>query len=193
MVAVKRRTSHQLHSNSKIKEGEGIQDVLNSVKNFATKIHDRMSRKEGAKTLKEIANITKLRKKNDLYEFANTSVSRRHPDKLKQLLDQRQKIANKIKNQYNPSYLDYDKYGVNSAPTIKQKMKKKYESFKEKDKPELIKPLNVEPATKNVLNQNLRFKQEMLKDYDYWRGKSHQQPLLDNRERKIKNNLEKYF
>ena len=192
MVAVKRITSHQLHRNSNIKEGEGIRDVLRGVKNFANKMHNKITRKEGAKSLKEVANIAKQREQDYMKQYENTAIARRHPEKLKQLLDQKEKIADKIRKQ-NSSYMDTAKYGHTSTPVIKEIIKGKHERLNQKDKPNVINSLNIDPRTKNVLNQNLGFKKEMVKDVNYSLGKSSAPGFFDRREKKLKDNLTNYY
>jgi uncharacterized membrane-anchored protein YjiN (DUF445 family) len=182
MVAVKIKTSNHLHAKHHLK-GEGIKDILNSVKSFANNVRQKLkpstTRKEGAKSLKEIAQKLKD-DENKAYAkkmFSDPAISRKNF--LTAIRDEKEK--NKIRKM-NASYKDF------KSPLEKLIEKQKIENLKEKDKPKTINKLNIDPSMKNILQENLGFKNAIQKDNAYIVGKS-QTPGFYNREEKHKKNM----
>lgn len=166
MVAVKKITSHQLHRASSLKKGEGVKDVINSVKNFANKIHSKIIKRQGAKDLKEIAQKAK-RSENESqrkYEY-NKSVLEK-PELYRPLFAHQNELRYKIRNN-KMSYKDIKNHKLHtSMPVLKALERERYNRLFDKDKPTVIRPLDVDTHRKSVLMQNIKFKKNRAENID---------------------------
>jgi hypothetical protein len=199
MVVVKKRLAHQLHKSCS-KEGEGIKDVLNGVKQYAKKLHQRITApnvKLGIKNLKDVALRAKKNEEQAFDSYGNVVTGKKTPKFTKFLKDRHNKNREKALSQF-ASY-DSEKSNSHVPEAVFNLLKKnKIERFKEKDRPSAInnfKPQHpfVDHKRDALLNQNLAFKKEMIKDVAYSHNRSQTPGYYDRLEKQKRKNLEQYY